>query len=101
MIHIRKKDGISEGNGYDDNRRGFGRAPREDDEYHVPDPTVKKTKLKKEEVQEQAPVAPVPDRKYIKGTPENKAYKATKKTNQWYANMRRSRTGTSLSSYIL
>jgi hypothetical protein len=28
---------------------------------------------------EQAPVAPVPDRKYIKGTPENKAYKATKK----------------------
>jgi hypothetical protein len=31
------------------------------------------------EVNEQAPVAPVPDRKYIKGTPENKAYKATKK----------------------
>jgi len=30
-------------------------------------------------VNEQAPVAPVPDRKYIKGTPENKAYKATKK----------------------
>jgi uncharacterized protein YcfJ len=28
---------------------------------------------------EQAPVAPVPDKKYIKGTPENKAYKATKK----------------------
>jgi hypothetical protein len=28
---------------------------------------------------EQAPVAPVPDRKYIKGTPEHKAYKATKK----------------------
>jgi hypothetical protein len=26
-----------------------------------------------------APVAPVPDKKYIKGTPENKAYKATKK----------------------
>ena len=26
-----------------------------------------------------APVAPVPDRKYIKGTPEHKAYKATKK----------------------
>jgi hypothetical protein len=32
------------------------------------------------EVNEQhAPVAPVPDKKYIKGTPENKAYKATKK----------------------
>lgn len=31
---------------YDDNRRGFGRRPREDDEYHVPDPTVKKTKVK-------------------------------------------------------
>ena len=31
------------------------------------------------ELEEQAPVAPVPDRKYIKGTPENKAYKATKK----------------------
>ena len=185
----KKKDGISEGNGYDDNRRGFGKPPREDDEYHVPDPTVKKTKLKKEEVEqieekseqakqnktmknmmdasrgarhklnnlvpdaepehktarahnvaigralrsedkmtttkdksgklvsfkyegdwkkttkadakkdpagkvanmagqamqkmakanEQAPVAPVPDRKYIKGTPEHKAYKATKK----------------------
>ena len=28
---------------------------------------------------EQAPVAPVPDKKYIKGTPEHKAYKATKK----------------------
>jgi hypothetical protein len=31
------------------------------------------------ELEEQAPVAPVPDRKYIKGTPEHKAYKATKK----------------------
>jgi hypothetical protein len=188
----KKKDGISEGNGYDDNRRGFGKPPREDDEYHVPDPTVKKAKLKKEETEqieeksdqakqnktmkntmdasrgarfkvnnpqsmtpkpdaghktprdhnvaigralrneekmtttkdksgklvsfkyegdwkkstkddakkdpagkvanmagqamqkmakanEQAPVAPVPDKKYIKGTPEHKAYKATKK----------------------
>jgi hypothetical protein len=28
---------------------------------------------------EQAPVAPVPDRKYIKGTPENKALKASRK----------------------
>jgi len=33
----------------------------------------------KKEVKENAPVAPVPDKKYIKGTPENKAYKATKK----------------------
>ena len=33
----------------------------------------------KKEMKEQAPVAPVPDRKYIKGTPEHKAYKATKK----------------------
>jgi hypothetical protein len=32
-----------------------------------------------EAIDEQAPVAPVPDRKYIKGTPEHKAYKATKK----------------------
>jgi hypothetical protein len=42
---------VGEGNGYDDNRRGFGKAPREDDEYHVPDPTVKKSKMKKEEVE--------------------------------------------------
>jgi hypothetical protein len=34
---------------------------------------------KMKQANEQAPVAPVPDRKYIKGTPENKAYKATKK----------------------
>jgi len=31
------------------------------------------------EIEENAPVAPVPDRKYIKGTPEHTAYKATKK----------------------
>lgn len=31
------------------------------------------------ELEEQAPVAPVPDKKYIKGTPEYKAHKATKK----------------------
>lgn len=31
------------------------------------------------EMEEQAPVAPVPDRKYIKGTPEYKKYMATKK----------------------
>jgi hypothetical protein len=36
---------------YDDNRRGFGKRPREDDEYHVPDPEVKKAKVKKEEVE--------------------------------------------------
>ena len=30
-------------------------------------------------MKENAPVAPVPDKKYIKGTPENKAYKASKK----------------------
>jgi hypothetical protein len=183
----KKKDGISEGDGYDDNRRGFGKPPREDDEYHVPDPEMKKAKMKKEETEQGhhyqvtyydkdgkagdsskrfadkdkadahaekgnsidkvggnykvhkvdtpitegrnegdvpfdkpyktittpavkdksgavhtpmsraralarqamkkqmkeetgcAPVAPVPDKKYIKGTPENKAYKATKK----------------------
>ena len=38
-----------------------------------------KSKIKEDVVDEQAPVAPVPDKKYIKGTPENKAYKATKK----------------------
>lgn len=32
---------------HDDNRRGFGRREREDDEYHVPDPEVK-NKVKKE-----------------------------------------------------
>ena len=37
------------------------------------------THKKKDGMSEQAPVAPVPDKKYIKGTPENKAYKATKK----------------------
>jgi hypothetical protein len=34
----------------------------------------------KPKLDEKAPVAPVPDRKYIKGTPEYKAYMATKKT---------------------
>jgi hypothetical protein len=34
---------------------------------------------KGDEVRDPTPVAPVPDRKYIKGTPEHKAYKATKK----------------------
>ena len=33
----------------------------------------------KKKQNEQAPVAPVPDRKYIKGTPENKALKASRK----------------------
>lgn len=37
------------------------------------------THKKKDGISEQAPVAPVPDRKYIKGTPEHTAYKATKK----------------------
>jgi hypothetical protein len=46
----KKKDGMSEGNGYDDNRRGFGKPPREDDEYHVPDPEMKKIKVKQEEL---------------------------------------------------
>lgn len=36
---------------HDDNRRGFGRREREDDEYHVPDPEMKKAKMKKEEVE--------------------------------------------------
>jgi hypothetical protein len=68
----KKKDGISEGyqshsgpsHGHAYGGSGFGRREREDDEYHVPDPT---------------PVAPVPDKKYIKGTPENKALKASRK----------------------
>jgi len=38
-----------------------------------------KTKVKHSDlVESHAPVAPVPDKKYIKGTPENIAYKATK-----------------------
>jgi hypothetical protein len=68
----KKKDGISEGYQSHSGRShgnpygggGFGRREREDDEYHVPDPT---------------PVAPVPAKKYIKGTPENQALKASRK----------------------
>jgi len=68
----KKKDGVSEGyqsysgrsHGNPYGGGGFGRREREDDEYHVPDPT---------------PVAPAPARKYIKGTPENKAAKAASK----------------------
>ena len=37
---------MHEGYDHNFNRRGFGKPPREDDEYHVPDPTVKKTKVK-------------------------------------------------------
>jgi hypothetical protein len=44
--------------------------------YHS-DSRVKKDIAKLNE--EQAPVAPVPDRKYIKGTPENKALRASRK----------------------
>jgi hypothetical protein len=54
--------GRSHGNPYGGG--GFGKREREDDEYHVPDPT---------------PVAPTIARKYIKGTPENKAAKAASK----------------------
>jgi len=37
---------------------------------------------KKEDMEEShAPVAPVPDKKYIKGTPENKALQGTKKAD--------------------
>lgn len=38
-----------------------------------------KAKMNEESVDEQAPVAPVPDRKYIKGTPEWKAHKEAQK----------------------
>jgi len=38
-----------------------------------------KKEVKEDMEKSHAPVAPVPDKKYIKGTPENKAYKATKK----------------------
>ena len=57
-------------------------AKRDGDKVHLhsandgPKTTVKHADLK----EQQAPVAPVPDRKYIKGTPEYKAYMATKKT---------------------
>jgi hypothetical protein len=47
---LQKNEAIQEGRDYDDNRRGFGRREREDDEYHVPDPEVKKNKTKKEDV---------------------------------------------------
>jgi hypothetical protein len=78
--------GPSHGHAY--GRSGFGRRAREDDEgysnerkpmYPADNPTNTPRKPQKPEVKENAPVAPVPDRKYIKGTPEHKAYKATKK----------------------
>jgi hypothetical protein len=77
----KKKDGVSEGyqsysgpsHGHAYGGSGFGRREREDDEYHVPDP------VRKPQTPSHAPVAPVPDRKYIKGTPENKALKASRK----------------------
>lgn len=50
--------------------------------YHVADQHIGKAENHQDwanQVKENAPVAPVPDRKYIKGTPEHKAYKATKK----------------------
>ena len=40
---------------------------------------AKKKQNEEVEIEENAPVAPVPDRKYIKGTPENKALKASRK----------------------
>jgi hypothetical protein len=74
----KKKDGVSEGYQSHSGRShgnpygggGFGRREREDDEYHVPDPVSSRS---------HAPVAPVPARKYIKGTPENQALKASRK----------------------
>jgi len=85
----KKKDGVSEGygsyRGYQSSSgpshghayggSGFGRREREDDEYHVPDPVT----ARRPQTPTHAPVAPVPDRKYIKGTPENKAHKAANK----------------------
>jgi hypothetical protein len=47
--------------------------------HHFAGRRTRTEEVELENVKEQAPVAPVPDRKYIKGTPENKAYKATKK----------------------
>ena len=107
--------------GYNDNRTGFAKKKREDDEYHTPDPVATKTHkialnvskdggekhsrtvtisnstkssaeahatakahLEKqgykihEDATSHAPVAPTIPRKYIKGTPEHKAYKASK-----------------------
>jgi hypothetical protein len=85
----KKKDGVSEAygsyRGYQSSSGashghaygggGFGRREREDDEYHVPDPVP----ARRPQAPTHAPVAPVPDRKYIKGTPENKAHKAANK----------------------
>jgi hypothetical protein len=74
----KKKDGVSEGyqsysgrsHGNPYGGGGFGRREREDDEYHVPDPVPSRS---------HAPVAPVPAKKYIRGTPENQALKASRK----------------------
>ena len=54
----KKKDGVSEGY------------------YEKPASAYRR---KGDEVRDPTPVAPVPDRKYIKGTPENKALKASRK----------------------
>jgi hypothetical protein len=54
----KKKDGVSEGY------------------YEKPASSYRR---KGDEVRDPTPIAPVPDRKYIKGTPENKALKASRK----------------------
>jgi hypothetical protein len=43
-----KKEGVAEGgyNDHDNNREGFGKRPRKDDEYHVPDPVETKYNIK-------------------------------------------------------
>jgi len=46
--HHKKPKGVAEGgyNDYDNNRKGFGRRGREDDEYHVPDPVETEYNIK-------------------------------------------------------
>ena len=50
---------------------------------------------------EQAPVAPTLDRKYIKGTPEHKAYKATKKPINGHPTNVKEESGVSYKDFIM
>ena len=83
----KKKDGVSEGyqsysgpsHGHPYGGSGFGRREREDDEYHNEPQHRPMYQANNPTNRPQHPVAPVPDKKYIKGTPENKAHKAANK----------------------
>jgi len=83
--------------GYDDNRRGFGKRPREDDEYHVPDPEVK-NKVKKEETEPpfakpyKTVVANIKDKSGAIHTPMSRVRDLARKARDMEANAKNSET---------